>query len=279
MRGSGTGFKAGCGRAASVMPCGMSAWKYLRSGFWQRVPLPLLGRVPLNAAALAGFGIAGFDNPALWVAGAAWQTLWLTATAGRTGYRRKVEAAGRRDAWRAIEERRLQLYNQLPDADRLRHHQLRAACQTLIAPRSGSEPDASAELFTWLHLKLLLARQQAASGERRATDPDAPKLQAGVAVEFTDPARARLADESIGLLEPRLGLHDPHAPLLPAIDSALQRIEAELAALSGKPTDAAPADFAALARAADLKTTQLTRVDHTGQATAEVDAMIHRLAE
>ena len=35
----------------------MSGWNYLKTAFWQRVPLPLLGRVPLNAVALAGFGI------------------------------------------------------------------------------------------------------------------------------------------------------------------------------------------------------------------------------
>lgn len=294
MRVPGAGFKAGCGRAASVMRCAMSAWKYLSNGFWQRVPLPLLGRVPLNAAALAGFAVAGFDNPVLWAAGAAWQTLWLTATAGRTGYRRGIDAAERRAAWRTVEERRLQLYNQLPDADRLRHHQLRAACQRLISPAPGAEPHAAAELFTWLHLKLLLARHQILTHQPLTPDADAPRLQAGAAVELTDPVRARLADETIGLLDPRLGLHDPNAPRLPAIEAALQRIEAELALLSGT-ARVAPVDFTALARAADAEAaaltapTPVTAPDQSNRTTAaevsaaaaqmEVDTMIHRLAE
>lgn len=97
----------------------MSAWNYLKTAFWQRVPLPLLGRVPLNALALARFGITGFDNPLFWVLGAGWQTIWLTATAGRASYRRKVDATARRVLWHRVEERRLQLYNQLPPPEML----------------------------------------------------------------------------------------------------------------------------------------------------------------
>jgi hypothetical protein len=209
----------------------MSAWTYLKAGFWQHVSLPLLGRVPLNAAALAGFGIAGFDHPAFWAAGAAWQAVWLTATTGRVGYRRAVDRAARRVAWRRVEERRLQLYNQLPEADRLRHHTLRGACQKLIAPRPDGEPDPAAELFTWLHLKLLLARWQATAGQRPGADPDVPRLHAGAAVEITDPSRSRLAEEAVAILDPRQGLHpDATLPLLPRIDAALRRIESELAA-------------------------------------------------
>lgn len=207
----------------------MSAWHYLKTAFWQRVPLPLLGRVPLNAAAFAGFGIAGFDHPAFWAAGAAWQTLWLTATAGRVSYRQKIDAATRRTAWRTIEERRLQLYNQLPDADRLRHHQLRQTCQALISPAPGAPPDPAAELFTWLHLKLLLARHQAMNGKIAAADPDIALLHASAAVELTDPARAYLAEEAVTLIDPRHGqIRDPSLPLVPRIEAALARIEAAL---------------------------------------------------
>lgn len=207
----------------------MSAWHYLKTAFWQRVPLPLMGRVPVNAAAFAGFGIAGFDNPAFWAAGAAWQTLWLTATAGRVSYRQKIDAAHRRTAWRTLEERRLQLYNQLPDADRLRHHQLRQTCQVLLSPAPGTSPDPSAELFTWLHLKLLLVRYQALNGRIPAGDPDVALLHAGAVVELTDPARAYLAEEAISLIDPRQStIRDPSLPLVPRLDAALARLEAAL---------------------------------------------------
>jgi hypothetical protein len=256
----------------------MSAWNYLKAGFWQRVPLPLLGQVPLNAVAFAGFGIAGFDHPAFWAAGAAWETLWLAGSAGRVGYRRKVDARARRTAWRSVEERRLQLYNQLPPADRQRHHSLRSACQNLIAPRPGQEPDPAAELFTWLHLKLLLARQQAVSGQRPAADPDVPRLHAGAAVEFTDPVRAHLADEAVTMLDPRHGIKDPTLPLLPRIEAALQRIEAELVIavrLQGKASG--PGSFNAMAEAAAGAAVPLTRQIPPLPGAGEVDRLLDQL--
>lgn len=278
MRGPGTGFKAGCGFAASVMRWGMSAWNYLKAGFWQRVPLPLLGRVPLNAAALAGFGIAGFDNPALWAAGAGWQVLWLAGTAGRVAYRRNVDAAVRRGKWQRVEERRLQLYNQLPEADRLRHYTLRQTCQALLSPSRQQEPEAAAELFTWLHLKLLLARHHAA-GERLpavTADPDLPRLHAVAAIDLTDPVRSRLADEAVALLDPRHVLADIGQPPLPALDAALQRIECELAALTeGK----VPTDFVSLARSARQAAEGLPPLPQNEKASREIDALMGGLPE
>ncbi len=229
-----------------------SPWRYLKTAFWQRVPVPLLGPVPLNVVAMAGFAIAGFDHPAFWAAGALWEGLWLTATAGRKSYRRRVDAAGRRVAWRTIEERRLQLYNQLSGPDQLRHHTLRQTCQSLLGPAFRLEPDPAAELFTWFHLKLLLARQQAAAGIPQGADPDVPRLHAGAAVELTDPARACLADEAVTLLDPGQSLiKDPDRPLLPRIDAALRRIEDELAeAVRSHRNGGLPAPFPAMARSA-----------------------------
>lgn len=277
MRGPGAGFKAGCGRGASVMRWGMSAWNYLKAGFWQRVPLPLLGRVPLNAAALAGFGVAGFDNPLLWAAGAGWEVLWLAGTAGRAGYRRMVDAAARREKWRRVEERRLQLYNQLPEASRMRHHTLRQVCQALLAPARGQDPDPAAEVFTWLHLKLLLARHHAADRQApRSADPDLPRLHAGAAIDLTDPARSRLADEAVALLDPRHALADAGQPKLPALEAALQRIESELAAMR---KGQGPADFAPLARAASAMAVECETSPETTRDSLEVDRMLGGLAE
>lgn len=218
----------------------MSPWHYLKEGFWHRISLPLVGSIPVNAAALVGFAVAGLDNPAFWWAGAAWQTSWLSLTAGRSAWRRRMDARHRQAAWRQIEERRLQLYNQLPPPSRHRHHQLRARFPTLLQPPAGSEPNASAELLAWLHLKLLHAAHQVARGHRPSADPDAPRLHAGAAVEITDPMQARLAEESIALLDPRLGFVDPLEPLLPALEMRLAAITRELAVLAGQSVPTLP---------------------------------------
>ena len=223
----------------------MPWWTYLKAGFWQRVPLPVLGQVPLNAAAALGGALAGFDQPVFWALGAAWQLVWLGGTAGRGGYRRSVAAAAQRKAWRSLEERRLQLYQQLAAPERQRHLALRASSGLGVAP---GEP--AAELFAWLHLKLLLAQ----SGPRPTRDPDVPHLHAASAVELTDPARARLADEVLALLDPRQGLTDATlswqaqaAALLARLEGGL-RAEAAPAAQSAAGGEAA-GDFAPANRA------------------------------
>ena len=201
----------------------MPWWTYLKAGFWQRVSLPLVGPVPLNAAAALGFALAGCDEPIFWAAGATWQVAWLGGTAGRTAYRRRLAEAGQRGAWRGLEERRLQLYQQLPAPQRQRHLALRAHAKLGETP---GEPGA--ELFAWLHLKLLLAQ----IGPRPAADPDLPRLHAAAAVELTDPARARLADEAVALLDPRQGLADATLSWQAQAEAVLERLERGL----GSPT-------------------------------------------
>jgi len=254
----------------------MSAWSYLKAGFWQRVPLPLLRRIPLNPMAVVGFGVAGLDHPGFWAAGAAWEVIWLTATAGRVSYRRGVDAATRRAAWRTLEERRLQLYHQLSPAAQQRHHALRMTCQGLASsPRSG-EPAAAVELFTWLHLKLLLARQTSAAGGRSQLDPDVPGLQAGAAVLLSDPARARLAGDAVALLDPREGIQDHTLPVLTRIDEALLRIESELSSLTN--TSGAPApDFTALARRAAADAPAFSQVGPALSGVDEVERLLREL--
>ncbi|MDB6069660.1 MAG: hypothetical protein JWL81_831 [Verrucomicrobiales bacterium] len=229
----------------------VSTWDYIKAGFWQRIPVPLAGRVPVNAVAVAGLAIAGLDHPVFWAAGAAWEVLWMAGTSGRAGYRRGVDRAARRVAWRAVEERRLQLYNQLPAHAKSRHHALRESCRLLLDPGRGREPEAAAELFCWLHLKLLLARARVAGASSVAglegarainagagsgvgvggLDADVPRLHAGAAVELTDPAAARLAEEAVSILDPRHGVIRDHTlEPIARIDNALGKIESELAA-------------------------------------------------
>jgi hypothetical protein len=254
----------------------MSAWSYLKAGFWQRVPLPLLRRIPLNPVAVVGFGVAGLDHPGFWVAGAAWEVIWLTATAGRVSYRRGVDASARRVAWRTLEERRLQLYHQLSPAAQQRHYALRMTCQGLASSPCDGEPAAAMELFTWLHLKLLLARQTAVAGGRTLLDPDVPGLQAGAAVMLSDPARARLAGDAVALLDPREGIQDHTLPVLTRIDEALQRIESELGALS-RPAGAPAPDFTALARRAAAHAPAFSQVGPASSGVEEVDRLLGEL--
>lgn len=204
------------------------AWQYLRAAVLQRWRLPILGEVPVNLAALGLFGVMGLDNPLFWAVGGGFETLWLVLTAGRTGYRRKVDEERRRLLWKAVEERRLALYNRLPAEAKHRHHALRAACQELTRTPQGSDPEATVEVFTWLHLKLLLARDALAAGRETAPDADLHRLQAQAMLDLSDPAAARVAEHSISLLESHRRHEEESARRLADIDRHLLQIEAEI---------------------------------------------------
>jgi hypothetical protein len=97
-------------------------------------------------------------------------------------------------------------------------------------------------------------------------------------VEFTDPVRAHLADEAVTMLDPRHGIKDPTLPLLPRIEAALQRIEAELVIavrLQGKASG--PGPFNAMAEAAAGAAVPLTRQIPPLPGAGEVDRLLDQL--
>ena len=55
-------------------------WRYLKAAFLVGVPVPALGRVPLNALAAAGFLILGFGHPGFWFLGLAAATSLVHAS-------------------------------------------------------------------------------------------------------------------------------------------------------------------------------------------------------
>lgn len=253
--------------------------KYLIPALLTGLRVPLLGHVPVNLAAMGAFAALGFSDPVFWVAGGTWQTVWLAFTAGRPGYRRGIDAKARLQAWREIEAKRLTLYNALPSAPRGRHHRLRERCRPLLSPASGSTPDAGAELFLWLHLKLLLARESvhSAAGAPPADGDHLHRLSASASVDLTDPAAAALASHAVSLLGSRASLQEDAARRLEQIDSQLARIEGELeSAVTRHGLRDAPHDFQHSASlAADLLRDPLEDRPLAG----EVDRLFERVRE
>lgn len=235
--------------------------------------------MPVNLAALGAFGVMGLDNPVFWVAGGGFEALWLALTAGRAGYRQKVDVTRRREAWKRVEERRLALYNQLPAADRARHLRLREACRKLSPTLRDSDPEATAELYTWLHLKLLLARGALAAGRAPVADDDLHRLRALAAMDVSDPAAARLAEHAVSLLENRERQAADGAERLAHITAHLAAIELEIATARQRQIhDRTPFDFRhSLALASDRLEEDL-RVLPPVPVVAELDQLMDGLS-
>lgn len=238
----------------------MKAWRYLKAAVLHRWRLPVLGEVPVNLAALGIFGVMGLDQPVFWAVGGGFQALWLTLTAGRTAYRRKVDEADRREIWRRVEEGRLALVGRLSPDARHRHHLLRATCQELSdSGRRDNRPEAAVELYTWLHLKLLLARETlsdssvppGASGTpvsgragRLPDDPALAGLMARALLDVADPAARSAAEHAVSLLESRRHQGRETGEWLTRIDAQIVLIETEIAVALGKHRlDHTPHDF------------------------------------
>lgn len=241
----------------------MKAWRYLKAAVLQRWRLPMLGEVPVNLAAVGVFGVMGLDQPVFWAVGGGFEAVWLTLTAGRAAYRRKVDAADRREAWRKVEEGRLTLVGRLSPDAKHRHHLLRVMCQELSG-RGGpgdSGPEAAVELYTWLHLKLLLARETLAvrSGPfttgappasiRTGRQPDDPglglaDLLARTLLDVADPAARSAAGHALSLLASHLHHGQETGERLTRIDAQIVLIETEIAVALGKHRrDHTPHDF------------------------------------
>lgn len=236
----------------------MKSWRYLKAAILHRWRLPVLGAVPVNLTALGIFSVMGFDQPVFWAVGGGLEALWLMHTAGRPAYRRKVDAADRREAWRKVEEGRLALVARLSPDARHRHHPLRVACRELSAGSShgpGDEhPEAAAELYTWLHLKLLLARDLLAAGVftspvsggagRLTGEPDSADLLARALLDVADPAARSAAEQAVSLLESHVHLARETGERLARIDTQIILIETEIAMAVGRHRrDRAPHDF------------------------------------
>ncbi|MDB6131946.1 MAG: uncharacterized protein JWM59_189 [Verrucomicrobiales bacterium] len=259
------------------------AWHYLRAAVFQRWRLPVVGDVPVNLGMLGLFAVLGLDNPAFWAVGGGVEAMWLVLTAGRTGYRRQVDAHHRRLAWKKVEERRLALFSRLPPEAAQRHQRLRAACQELTGAAAGGDPESVAEVFTWLHLKLLLAREALAAGrpgEPDHADEDLHRLQARAALDVADPTAARTAQQALSLLESRHRHAGETRERLAHIDAQLEAIEAEITAARQRHLrDRTPFDFRhTLSLARDRLHEDLSGLEGD-RPVAEVEALLTRLSE
>src|SRR5687768_4792560 len=67
-------------------------FRYIKEAFWARPELAGLGRIPWNAIAVAGTALLGFGEPAVWLAGAALETIYLYTLATNERFQNWVDA-------------------------------------------------------------------------------------------------------------------------------------------------------------------------------------------
>lgn len=231
-------------------------WRYLTAAFWEGVPVPGLGLLPLNVLAMVGVGVLGVVNPGFWLIGLGVETAYLFTLATNRRYRNVVDARDRlreRQGENA-EAKRQAIIRELGEEDRRRLATLEGKCeQTILIQRNSQAEDFvlndsrdALQRVAWLYLKLLLARQRLVEQARLDAGSDLAAKLANLERELSDAGlgAALRASKSATheLLLKRQQNQARRTQSLAEIDSDLARIEAQVdlarenAAIQEQPT-------------------------------------------
>jgi hypothetical protein len=139
---------------------------YLKAAFWIAIPVPGLGRLPVNVLLVAGCAILGFANPGFWLLGAGAEAALLTVLATNPRFQRAVDARRLSAAAGEAELHRQDLVRRLDPAARKRLAAVDDKCARVLqvqqeaqTPEIGLESSRDAlSRLSWIYLKLLIAR-------------------------------------------------------------------------------------------------------------------------
>lgn len=214
--------------------------KYLKEAFWFGPAVPGLGRMPVNALALLGFGILGIAEPAFWLLGAGMEAGYLALLASHPRFQRLIDARQRHQAAGDSQKGREDLVRRLPGAARQRLAALEEkAARVLHVARDGHASDFEVESrrdaldrLAWIHLKLLVARNHLESLHTQTSGTELKRRIADLEREMeASEASAALRQSqgaTLALLRQRLDNLERGQRTLKEVDSDLARIEAQV---------------------------------------------------
>lgn len=214
---------------------------YLKKAFWVGPNVPGLGRLPVNALATLGFGILGLGHPAFWLLGAGLEAGYLALVATDARFQRWADRERRTVAAPETTTLRRDLVQRLgkPAGARLLALEQKIDRIVEIARESqaGDFEIAGARealgRLSWIHLKLLVARQHLESSRLHASEADLQRriadLEREISASAEAPASLRSSQAAtLKLLQQRLQNLENCEATLKQVDSDLARIEAQV---------------------------------------------------
>jgi hypothetical protein len=213
---------------------------YLKAAFWIRPNLPALGRVPVNALAVLGFGLLGFGHEGFWLLGAAMEAMWLWAAVQNPGFRARIDAQHTQMELDAAAQERETLRARLDDESRTRWLQLEKKCARArqLQDESDRSPflaeanrDALQKLGEFA-LKLLVARSSLIALSQITNEQELSRQIASLEEDLSDESLSFAARESkeatLKIVRQRYANLDRREQYMDEIDSDLARIEAQI---------------------------------------------------
>jgi len=228
-------------------------WRYLKAAFWVGVHVPGLGRLPLNAVAVAALGILGFAEPGFWLLGAGLETAFLFSLGLNPRFQKIVDAQDLQlDRDDATQKRRA-LIGTLPPEGQQKLAALSTTCEKVLDVFRNQQAEdflldasrESLERLRWVYLKLLVARANLQNLGTRETEETLRAKIAQIGHDLSAPSLSetlRNSKEATARnLQERLANLSRKRESLDEIDSDLTRIESQVevilekALLQGKP--------------------------------------------
>ena len=227
-------------------------WKYLKAALLVSVPVPRLGRLPVNLLVAAGFGILGLGEPAFWLLGLGIEATVVFSLAFNPRFQKYVQGQELQVSEQDVEAQRRALINLLdPDAKR-KLSALIDRCNQVLQVYSGTQADEymvsanrdALSKLQWLYLKLLVAQHYLSAAGKNDGDTLRQKIsQLEADIQEPDASESLLQSKraTLGILKQRLNNFQNRARIMEEIDSDLTRIEAQVdlvlenATIQGKP--------------------------------------------
>jgi hypothetical protein len=214
--------------------------KYLKEAFWASPHMPGLGHVPVNALAVAAFGIFGFAESWIWLVGLGLERTYLYACFTSERFRRLVDAKELVLESAEATKKKTELVASLtpPRRDRLRR--LEARCgrilqsyrQTNVDSAIAEANEVTLKQIAAFYLRLLLVEQNLAELEAETSEPSLRKQIETLENALKETALSESGRESkaatLHILEKRLANLSRGRAVMDEVCSDLQRLEAKV---------------------------------------------------
>ncbi|MGI8907535.1 MAG: hypothetical protein ACR2IE_13715 [Candidatus Sumerlaeaceae bacterium] len=219
-------------------------WDYVKAAFNWKAYVPLLGNMPLNKFALAGFGILGFGNPGFWLLGLAYEAGYLVWLPSNERFQNIVRGRRLLQSQQSSEQQKATMLQALDADSRERYERLAAQCEAVLraeaAPAfaqdiAGLKSEGLAQLlnifFKLLHLRVrILETLDRTKGSD--IEVDIKRLETAIANEVEGSPVQRALKGTLDIQKTRLENLTRSAENLRFTETELDRIEKQVSLIS-----------------------------------------------
>lgn len=212
--------------------------EYMKEAFGWRWRVPLLGRMPLNAIAIASFAVAGIANPGFWLLGIALEVAYVMGLASSPRFQKLVQGQRLLAQKETYEEKMARSFSRLSAQSKARYQRLYESCGRALGISEMIEDDLGgardlrsgglSQLLA-IFLRLLtskeLMEQTVTRVDRRQLEAEVQQLEQKVAKEATDSPLHRALQGTLDIQKKRVENFQKAEQSKALIDAELERIE------------------------------------------------------